>query len=70
MESARTYDASAAQQRWQKFWEEDRTFVARDDGSAERRYVLDMFSYPSGDLHMGHAEAFVMGDVIKGYRSL
>ncbi len=63
MESARTYDASAAQERWQKFWEEDRTFVARDDDSAERRYVLDMFPYPSGDLHMGHAEAFVMGDI-------
>ncbi len=67
MESARTYDASAAQQRWQKFWEEDRTFVARDDGSAERRYVLDIFSYPSGDLHMGHAEAFVMGDIASRY---
>ena len=40
------------------------TFAARDDGSAERRYVLDMFPYPSGDLHMGHAEAFVMADVV------
>lgn len=67
MEPARTYDAAAAQQRWQKFWEEDHTFVARDDGSAERRYVLDMFPYPSGDLHMGHAEAFVMGDVAARY---
>ena len=67
MESARTYDASAAQERWQKFWEEDRTFVARDDDSAERRYVLDMFPYPSGDLHMGHAEAFVMGDIASRY---
>ena len=63
MESARSYDAAAAQERWQKFWESDKTFVARDDDSAERRYVLDMFPYPSGDLHMGHAEAFVMGDI-------
>ena len=38
-----------------------------DDDSAERRYVLDMFPYPSGDLHMGHAEAFVMGDVVARY---
>ena len=67
MESARTYDAAAAQERWQKFWEADGTFVARDDGSAERRYVLDMFPYPSGDLHMGHAEAFVMGDIAGRY---
>ncbi|SDB86893.1 leucyl-tRNA synthetase [Raineyella antarctica] len=61
------YDAVAAQERWQAFWEQDRTFVPRDDGSQERRYVLDMFPYPSGDLHMGHAEAFVMGDVVARY---
>lgn len=67
MEPARSYDAVAAQQRWQEFWEQDNTFVARDDGSAERRYVLDMFPYPSGDLHMGHAEAFVMGDIAARY---
>lgn len=67
MESARSYDATTAQERWQRFWDADNTFVARDDGSAERRYMLDMFPYPSGDLHMGHAEAFVMGDVIARY---
>jgi leucyl-tRNA synthetase len=61
------YDARAAQEKWQAFWEADKTFVPRDDGSAERRYMLDMFPYPSGDLHMGHAEAFVMGDVIARY---
>lgn len=61
------YDPAAAQQRWQRFWEENQTFRALDDGSKERRYVLDMFPYPSGDLHMGHAEAFVMGDVIARY---
>ncbi len=58
------YDASAAQEKWQRFWAEDQTFVARDDSDAERRYVLDMFPYPSGDLHMGHAEAYAMGDVL------
>ncbi|MGC4154103.1 MAG: leucine--tRNA ligase [Propionicimonas sp.] len=61
------YDAAAAQERWQQFWETDRTFTPLDDGSRERRYVLDMFPYPSGDLHMGHAEAFVMGDVVARY---
>jgi leucyl-tRNA synthetase len=64
------YDARAAQQRWQAFWEADKTFAPADDGSAERRYVLDMFPYPSGDLHMGHAEAFVMGDVVARYLKL
>ena len=42
------YDARAAQERWQAFWEADKTFLPADDGSAERRYVLDMFPYPSG----------------------
>ncbi len=61
---ARRYDAAAAEQKWQKFWEEHQTFASLDDGSKPRRYMLDMFPYPSGDLHMGHAEAFAMGDVI------
>ena len=64
------YDARAAQERWQAFWEADKTFAPTDDGSRERRYVLDMFPYPSGDLHMGHAEAFVMGDVVARYLRL
>jgi leucyl-tRNA synthetase len=53
-----------AQEKWQAFWEADQTFQPLDDGSRERRYVLDMFPYPSGDLHMGHAEAYAMGDVV------
>jgi len=64
---ARGYDAAAAQEKWQRFWEENGTFTPLDDGSAERRYMLDMFPYPSGDLHMGHAEAFVMGDIVARY---
>ncbi|MFT4110244.1 leucine--tRNA ligase [Propionicimonas sp.] len=64
------YDAAAAQEKWQRFWEEDGTFTPLDDGTRERRYVLDMFPYPSGDLHMGHAEAFVMGDVVARYWKL
>ncbi len=64
------YDAAAAQERWQEYWETAQTFRPRDDGSAERAYVLDMFPYPSGDLHMGHAEAFVMGDIAARYLRL
>ncbi|MDR1512996.1 MAG: leucine--tRNA ligase [Propionibacteriaceae bacterium] len=69
-ETRRTYDAVAAQQKWQAYWEEHSTFRPADDGTKGRRYVLDMFPYPSGDLHMGHAEAFVMGDVVARYWKL
>ena len=64
---ARGYDIVAAQDKWQAFWEADDTFRPLDDGSRERRYVLDMFPYPSGDLHMGHAESYVMGDVVSRF---
>ncbi len=63
----KTYDAALRRRSGSAFWDEDGTFTPLDDGSRERRYVLDMFPYPSGDLHMGHAEAFVMGDVVARY---
>ncbi|MDO5735807.1 MAG: leucine--tRNA ligase [Propionibacteriaceae bacterium] len=66
-QTSRTYDRVQAQEKWQAFWEEDETFRPLDDGSRERRYVLDMFPYPSGDLHMGHAEAYAMGDVLSRF---
>lgn len=58
------YSFAALEDRWGGYWEQHGTFGPLDDGSSERRYVLDMFPYPSGDLHMGHAEAFAMGDVV------
>ena len=58
-----TYDFAAMEARWPAVWDGLESFKPLDDGSRERRYVLDMFPYPSGDLHMGHAEAFAMGDV-------
>ncbi|UPO78807.1 leucine--tRNA ligase [Arthrobacter sp. Helios] len=55
------------EQKWPAVWDDLGVFTPADDGSRERRYVLDMFPYPSGDLHMGHAEAFAMGDVVARY---
>jgi len=66
-----TYDFAAIQQRWLPVWDDLDPFradVASSDGTPrERRYVLDMFPYPSGDLHMGHAEAYAFGDVVARY---
>lgn len=62
------YDPRAVQDKWQARWEELDPFKADEEGPAEeRRYALDMFPYPSGDLHMGHAEAFAIGDVVARY---
>jgi leucyl-tRNA synthetase len=61
------YDWRAIQDRWLPVWEKLEPFKAGSRPDAEKRYVLDMFPYPSGDLHMGHAEAFAIGDVVARY---
>src|SRR3954454_9175632 len=61
------YDFNAMQAKWRPVWEKLDPFKAKDGGSAERRYPLTMFSYPSGDLHMGHAEVFALHDVLARY---
>ncbi|MEV0400936.1 leucine--tRNA ligase [Actinoallomurus sp. NPDC050550] len=63
------YDPRTIQDKWQSRWEQLKPFAASEDPGDERprKYALDMFPYPSGDLHMGHAEAFAIGDVIARY---
>jgi leucyl-tRNA synthetase len=62
-----TYDVAATQDKWLPVWDRLQPFVADDDSQREKRYALTMFPYPSGDLHMGHAEVTALHDVIARY---
>ena len=62
-----TYDIAATETKWQRVWEDLDPFRADDDSPREKRYALTMFPYPSGDLHMGHAEVFALHDVVARY---
>ncbi len=58
------FDPSSADSRWQRAWDERQTFRANDASNKPRSFVLEMFPYPSGRIHIGHVRNYTMGDVL------
>src|SRR3546814_1018695 len=66
----RRFNPLEADARWQQIWGERQTFRASDDSEKPRSYVLEMFPYPSGRIHIGHVRNYSMGDVLARFRRM
>jgi leucyl-tRNA synthetase len=70
MTDVERFNPHVADARWQKIWDEQATFVADDASPKPRSFVLEMFPYPSGRIHIGHVRNYTMGDVIARYKRM
>jgi leucyl-tRNA synthetase len=65
-----TYDFRSIERHWQEHWEQTGLYRANDDDPREKMYVLEMLPYPSGDLHVGHAKNYVLGDAVARFNRM